>query len=88
MPNHFSTIYGPKLKARLESMSKSWSYKLDPTHYQRLYINKVYQESFNTGPSVSASLSSLPPLNKSLINVSSNSNSERNASFAGSTVPQ
>lgn len=30
-------------------MAKSWSYKLDPTHYLRLYINKVYQESFNTG---------------------------------------
>jgi hypothetical protein len=27
-------------------MLSSWSYKLDPSHYLRLYIHKVYQDNF------------------------------------------
>jgi hypothetical protein len=30
----------------METMLSSWSYKLDPSHYLRLYIHKVYQENF------------------------------------------
>jgi hypothetical protein len=41
-------------------MLKSWQYKLDPTHYLQLYINKVYDESFNYTKSnvISSSVSS------------------------------
>jgi hypothetical protein len=30
----------------METMLSSWSYKLDPSHYLRLYIHKVYQDNF------------------------------------------
>lgn len=48
-PKHVQTFYAAKIKNRVEGMARSWSYKLDPRHYQGLYIHKVYQESFASG---------------------------------------
>lgn len=61
-------------------MAKSWSYKLDPRHYQGLYIHKVYQESFSTG------VSTLPqPPSPARPNFSSTSVIDSASSSQGST---
>lgn len=41
-PRHSQTVYAAKIKRKLEQALNSWSYRLDPQHYRRLYINKVY----------------------------------------------
>lgn len=41
-PRHSQTIYAAKIKKKMEHLLNSWSFRLDPMHYRRLYINKVY----------------------------------------------
>lgn len=56
-PKHSQTIYAAKIKNKItDQMLQSWSYKLDPQHYRRLYINKVYQDNFRTSQSISMSI--------------------------------
>jgi hypothetical protein len=58
-------------------MLSSWAYKLDPSHYLRLYIHKVYQENF-----VPKELSIL----QQSLSVSKDGYSQHNSSIVGDSL--
>ena len=43
------TFYAERIRNKINSMLEGWNYRLDPAGYVKLYINKVYQDTNNSG---------------------------------------
>lgn len=64
------------MRSRLEKMLNSWSYKMDPSQYIKLYVSKVYQNNFAAtgGNHMSSSLTMSTSLHKSLSQTNESTN--------------